>query len=288
MKICIFEKNTSAIIDLTGAELCSFKKDDKEYIWNADEKFWGKHGPLLFPVVGKFFEDKIKIGGSEYNMQGHGFLQDLQFEIIEKSKNFIKIETTFDEETLKLYPFKFKFTASYKINEAGLSAKYEIINIDDKKMLYGFGLHNGFFCLSKGDKVEDLYLDFKKPVTIKKPTRFGDSFMDFRERVTVIENESKLFFDDDWYPANAPVCDTVNFNEFDLIHKNSGKILSYRFSENFNLFNAWRMPNSPFICLEPWSSQVGVYPYVENLEDVQTIISLEANEYHEYSFDFNV
>lgn len=45
-----------------GAELCSLvlKENQKEYIWQADEKIWGRHAPLLFPIIGRL-KDK------EYN-----------------------------------------------------------------------------------------------------------------------------------------------------------------------------------------------------------------------------
>jgi galactose mutarotase-like enzyme len=37
-----------------GAELCSIKGiDDFEYLWQADPAVWGRHAPVLFPMVGK-------------------------------------------------------------------------------------------------------------------------------------------------------------------------------------------------------------------------------------------
>jgi hypothetical protein len=37
-----------------GAELTSIrlKADGTEYLWQADPKFWNRHAPLLFPIVG--------------------------------------------------------------------------------------------------------------------------------------------------------------------------------------------------------------------------------------------
>ena len=37
-----------------GAELQGlFSKETKiEYLWNGDSAFWGKHSPVLFPIVG--------------------------------------------------------------------------------------------------------------------------------------------------------------------------------------------------------------------------------------------
>ncbi len=42
-------------IDSFGAQLNSLKKVDKnlEYIWQADAKYWNRHSPILFPIVGR-------------------------------------------------------------------------------------------------------------------------------------------------------------------------------------------------------------------------------------------
>lgn len=42
-----------------GAELRSIKSkvDGTEYLWQADVVFWGRHSPILFPIVGKLKED---------------------------------------------------------------------------------------------------------------------------------------------------------------------------------------------------------------------------------------
>ena len=36
-----------------GAELLSIRKSGKEYVWQGDPRFWGRHAPVLFPIVGK-------------------------------------------------------------------------------------------------------------------------------------------------------------------------------------------------------------------------------------------
>ena len=36
-----------------GAELQSIQLNGMEYLWQADPKYWGKHSPVLFPIVGE-------------------------------------------------------------------------------------------------------------------------------------------------------------------------------------------------------------------------------------------
>ena len=41
-----------AAIDSMGAQLTSLALNGNEYLWQGDPAFWGKHAPILFPIVG--------------------------------------------------------------------------------------------------------------------------------------------------------------------------------------------------------------------------------------------
>jgi len=47
-----------------GAELQSIKKNGKEYLWQGDAKFWGRRSPVLFPNVGRVWENKYRHAGN--------------------------------------------------------------------------------------------------------------------------------------------------------------------------------------------------------------------------------
>lgn len=50
-------------VDDHGAELCSIfdKVHNREVIWQADPAYWKRHAPVLFPNVGRHFEDHLFI-----------------------------------------------------------------------------------------------------------------------------------------------------------------------------------------------------------------------------------
>ena len=54
-------------VDDHGAELCSIfdKVHNREVIWQADPAYWKRHAPVLFPNVGRHFEDHYRINGVE-------------------------------------------------------------------------------------------------------------------------------------------------------------------------------------------------------------------------------
>lgn len=287
MKYSIQNEELKISVLKKGAELCSVIKNEKEYIWQADPQFWGAHGPLLFPIVGRIHDDQIQIGGHLCTMPTHGFLSQMEFRLVEHDASKIVLETEYTEETIKQYPYKFKVIVTYRINGTALEGRYQIRNLDERVMPYGFGLHNGFNCLeSNGEDITDIYLEFDKPITIEKPSRTEDDFMIFDEPIRVLEDESRLYLTDEWYPRYAPVIESVPFHSFRLCHKKRGCILKYSFSDNFELFNAWRAPGSSFICLEPWSSQCGIFPYANTLEEVKNTKYLSGGD--EVTYTFNI
>ena len=54
MMITLKNQYLTVEIDDLGAQLCSVKAPcGREYIWQADPAIWGRHAPLLFPVIGR-------------------------------------------------------------------------------------------------------------------------------------------------------------------------------------------------------------------------------------------
>ena len=51
-----------------GAELTSLRCDGHEYLWNCDAAYWNRHSPVLFPVVGKPYNNELHIDGKRYHV----------------------------------------------------------------------------------------------------------------------------------------------------------------------------------------------------------------------------
>ena len=51
-----------------GAELSEIydKTNDRQVLWNADPAYWKRHAPVLFPNVGRYYEDHCLINGRSY------------------------------------------------------------------------------------------------------------------------------------------------------------------------------------------------------------------------------
>ena len=72
-----------------GAELQSIKKNGKEYLWQGDAKFWGRRSPVLFPNVGRVWNDQYRHAGNTYEIGQHGFARDMDFQVTYKDDDGI-------------------------------------------------------------------------------------------------------------------------------------------------------------------------------------------------------
>ena len=93
-----------------GAELFSIydKKNEREVLWQADPKYWGRHAPVLFPFVGKCLGGYYTHKGVQYKIGQHGFARDMEFEFAGQTENSMTYILKWTEETFEKYPFKFE------------------------------------------------------------------------------------------------------------------------------------------------------------------------------------
>ena len=80
------------VVNAHGAEMCSLVKNSgvKEMLWHGDPMCWKRHSPVLFPIVGSLWEGTMRQNGKEYHMGQHGFARDMDFELIESTRNSLR------------------------------------------------------------------------------------------------------------------------------------------------------------------------------------------------------
>ena len=93
-----------------GAELVSLVRKGREYMWSGDAKFWNRRAPILFPAVGKPYNNEIRIDGKVYPMKQHGFARDCEFE--EAGEGLLVMKDVRPEN----YPYRFALEAQYKLD----------------------------------------------------------------------------------------------------------------------------------------------------------------------------
>ena len=107
MEKTIRYNNYSANISTLGAELISLYKDDENILWTRDKNYWGDSALVLFPFIGRNYDDTYSYKNKEYNIGIHGFAFKSEFAVIEEKEDSLSLLLNNNEETYSIYPFKF-------------------------------------------------------------------------------------------------------------------------------------------------------------------------------------
>lgn len=142
-----------AEINSLGAQLCRVfdKKRGRDVLWQGDEKIWPSTSPLLFPFVGRVKDDTYRVKGVEYRLPMHGFARRREFEAQAEAASAC-FTLRYDEESLKVYPFRFELELNFRLDGALLCTDYTVRNLDEGEILFSIGAHPGFLC-ANGDRL---------------------------------------------------------------------------------------------------------------------------------------
>ncbi|HAA2586154.1 TPA_asm: aldose 1-epimerase family protein [Listeria monocytogenes] len=237
-----------------GAELTRiFHKDTGlEYLWNADSKFWGRHSPVLFPTVGRLVEDTYLVDGKPYHLGQHGFARDRDFQVIEQTEKSVRFELDADEDSLAVYPYKFKLSIIYTIEKNTVAVSYEVENTDNKRIYFSIGAHPAFnLPLTDGTTFEDYYLDFGteenlETLCLEGPYRSGEI------KKIVDKPAQYLPLSYDLFKNDALIFEALKQKEMTIKSDKTPHFVKVSFPE-FPFVGVWTAkPGTPFLCIEPW------------------------------------
>jgi len=100
-----------------GVQLQSIRDaDGTEYLWQGDPSYWEDQSPNLFPYIERMIGKRYFYKGHEYPMEIHGFASRSDFEIVEQEQSRLVFQLCHSEETLRQYPWKFRFRIEYTIS----------------------------------------------------------------------------------------------------------------------------------------------------------------------------
>lgn len=237
-----------------GGEIFSFTnlKNGIQYMYQGDSKYWSGKNPTLFPMVGSTFTGSYEIDGKTYSMKNHGIIRYATLKCTNKSEKSITFTLESDEETLKVYPFKFKYEVTYTLNENTLDIVYHITNKDKDVMPFAFGLHPGFKVpLHENETFEDYKVEFEKDEHMKQI--IFDKNKKEKPYIKDIKMKTWNLNYDDIEKHETLVYTDLNSKYVTLSGKegNGVKVTC----DGYPFFAIWTAErNAPFICLEPWYS----------------------------------
>eukprot|EP01053_Blabericola_migrator_P004479 Blabericola_migrator_1__4478@NODE_2392_length_2834_cov_382_153596_g1497_i0_p2_GENE_NODE_2392_length_2834_cov_382_153596_g1497_i0NODE_2392_length_2834_cov_382_153596_g1497_i0_p2_ORF_typecomplete_len276_score65_04Aldose_epim/PF01263_20/5_6e19_NODE_2392_length_2834_cov_382_153596_g1497_i018522679 len=102
--------------------------------------------PLMIPNFGSLAGDKTFIETGT-KLPHHGFGRDKEWAPSNQRKDGMTMELKYDDETLKVYPFKFKFIVNVTVSEGQITHEVTLMNMEgDKTLPVQPGLHPYFTC----------------------------------------------------------------------------------------------------------------------------------------------
>lgn len=243
-------ESLEAEISPLGAEMIRLRDaSGREWLWSGDPRWWGGRAPLLFPIVGKVPNDRIRVDGVEYPMRQHGIARTAQFEVLENTPTLARLVLRSSEATRAQYPFEFELEARYRLEGSSLSLDVIAANRSTRPMPCSFGFHPALRWPfvedeTKTDYVVEFARDEPAPIC-----RLSGGQLGAESHPTPVEGRV-LRLRDDLFEADAIIFDRLNSRSLKLVSP-SGRALAFDFPDMPQL-GIWSKPGAPFICIEPW------------------------------------
>ena len=237
-----------------GAELVSLvgTADNLEYLWSGDPAVWGRHAPVLFPLVGRLPGDVYHYQGRNYRLPQHGFARDQEFAVLRQTATELVFRLQHDESTRAVFPFAFELLITYTLRGAQLSVRWDVRNpAADQPLLFSIGAHPAVRCpLLPGEQFEDYYFAFDHPVTLDRHLLAGGLLTGDTARVLTHGQELPLSYE--LFADDALVFKHYSFSRLTLRSRKSTRFVRFQF-DGFPYLGLWtKGPGAGFVCVEPW------------------------------------
>lgn len=272
MNTTISNSTISISVKHAGAELFSLQdNNNKEYIWEGNPDFWGKHSPVLFPIVGTLKNNTYTIEGKAYELPRHGFARDMEFQLIDKIENSLTFSLESTAETLKKYPFEFELQLIYTLENSSLHLEYKVINKSSSKMPFSIGAHPA---IALPGNFENYSLQFEKEETLKYYLLENDLISN---RTKVLETrDNKVPLNYKLFENDALIFKTLNSKSLTILEEEKPYVqVDFK---DFPSLGIWTKDKAPFICIEPWLGYSDTDENSGELSEKEGIIILESNQ----------
>ncbi|WP_100612691.1 aldose 1-epimerase family protein [Confluentibacter lentus] len=287
MQYTIQNNKLNIAIKKTGAELCSIQsvKNNTQFMWDADSSIWGNYAPNLFPIIGSLKEDTYIFEGKKYSLPKHGFIRgNTDFELHEHTETSLTLKLTYNEATLKVYPFKFEFYMTYKLTDNKLDIIHTVKNLDDKTMYFSVGGHPAFKCpVFEDEQYYDYVLEFEHPENSKTHLINTTNGLISNKTKPVFNNTNILPLTHDLFNDDALIFKDLKSKQVSLKSKKHGTILTVSYPD-FDYLGIWAKPTGNYVCIEPWLGIADNDDTNQDFKIKEGILTLDAGEIFEVGY----
>lgn len=273
-----------------GAELASVvnNKSGIEYLWQANPRFWKRHSPVLFPIVGSLWNGEFHYEGKSYKMSQHGFARDMAFDLIEETATSVSYLLKSNEDTQQRYPFDFELEIGYELKANSVLVKWKVRNNGDKMLYFQIGAHPAFYYPDfNEDEEERGYFSFDKKneieYTVIKEKGCVDPAVVHK---LVTDSDGVLLIDTHTFDIDTFIIEKGQIKKVGLLTKNKKPYLTLHFDAP--VVGLWSPKDRacPFVCIEPWFGRCDRVDYIGDISGRDYMNSLNIGE--EFSASYTI
>ncbi|HEX3040281.1 MAG TPA: aldose 1-epimerase family protein [Caproiciproducens sp.] len=291
MKYTLKNEDLTVQFNTFGGELTSIK-DEKgtEYLWQGDKKYWGGQAPVLFPIVGSLRDKKATIGSDKTCfMERHGVARKMEFDMTEKTDDFITFTLCSDEETRRRYPYDFQLNIRYLLSGKNIINEYTVINKTDEAMPFQIGGHPGFNCpIGERETFQDYEVEFEQEETADCPALTSEGLVDVSKRTRILDGSKTLKMNHSLFKTDALIFEGLKSRSAKLFNPKTGYGIQVSFADFENLL-LWSSANDgPFVALEPWNGLATCSDEGDVFEQKRGVRTLQSGESGTFSFTITV
>ncbi|MEA4826698.1 MAG: hypothetical protein VB130_08715, partial [Clostridium sp.] len=147
------------IVPERGGIVNQFKVNNQDILYRDDESVYDHKAiiragiPILFPICGNLDNDTYNVEGRKYSIKNHGFSRDFPWKVediwIKEQEASIVISQESNQDTLKVFPFKYKLIYKYTLKSDALEIEATFINSDNVSFDFYAGFHPYFYIPDK-------------------------------------------------------------------------------------------------------------------------------------------
>lgn len=251
-----------------GAEMQSIVCDGIERLWCGDPAVWGRHAPLLFPLIGRLRDGYYELDGRRIDAPTHGFCRDRVFSVERLDDATVRFATCDDEETRAVFPFAFRLSVAYALEGSSVVKTHCIENRGDVPLPFEIGGHEAYAtCLLPGETMEDYYVCFGAAdkgadeaagVWVDCAEMFAmdeDGILNVPKIVVPLE-AGCLMKTPEQLGIDTIVLEGVPGSTATLASRKSDRAVTVEFPD-FPYLGIWTKPmgvQTRYLCIEPWSA----------------------------------
>ena len=275
--------------DTSGAELTGIrsKQTGAEYLWQADEKYWKRHAPVLFPIVGSLKDKQLLIGGRAYPMGQHGFARDMEFVLTEKTDSSVRFTLDSDDATRAKYPYDFRLEIGYELDGCDIRTIWKVTDTGSEDLHYQIGGHPAFNCPLTDGEQSDHYFLFDSGEPVRYRLLNGSGLLE--DQVYTLETENGFYkIPADMFDKDALIIEDGQSKAVSICTPDKKPYLTVLFDAP--LYGLWSPAGkgAPFVCIEPWFGRADRALFAGDIAEREYDQALIPGESRQYSYTIRI